>query len=53
MQVYENLKSRYGLVLTPSGGAWRDRQLRVGHLGNLEWEDYELLAEKLEEELLP
>lgn len=49
--VFENLKNRYGLVLTPSGGEWKNKQLRVGHLGNLGDADFDLLICKLEEEL--
>ena len=49
--VYETLKDRDGIVLTPSGGDWKDKQLRVGHMGNLTLQDLDLLAEKLEEEL--
>ena len=50
-EVYEALISKYDIVLTPSGGALRDKQLRVGHLGNLTLEDLEDLADKLGEEL--
>ena len=49
--VYEALRSKYGIVLTPSGGAIKDKQLRVGHMGNLALEDLDVLAEKLGEEL--
>ena len=50
--VYESLKEKDDLILTPSGGDWKDLQLRVGHMGNLTLEDYDLLLEKLGEELL-
>ena len=50
-QIFQNLKNRYGLVLTPSGGAWKGLQLRVGHLGNLNDEDFDLVIEKLRGEL--
>ncbi len=49
--IYESLKEKYGIILTPSGGDWKDRQLRVGHLGNLTLRDYDDLAEKLRAEL--
>ena len=48
-EVFEYLKDNYELILTPSGGAWRDKQLRVGHLGNLELHDYDVLIDKLRE----
>lgn len=50
--VYEALREKYGIVLTPSGGDWKDLQLRVGHLGNLTLGDYDDLIEKLKGELL-
>ncbi len=50
--IYEALKEKYELVLTPSGGDWKDLQLRVGHLGNLTTEDFDDLLEKLGKELL-
>lgn len=49
--VYENMKEKYGIILTPSGGDWKEKQLRVGHLGNLTLADYDELTEKLEREL--
>lgn len=52
-RIFENLKNKYGLVLTPSGGNWRSLQLRVGHLGNLTDADFNLLVEKLRGELRP
>ena len=51
MEVYEALVSKYDIVLTPSGGGLRDKQLRVGHLGNLTIEDLADLIEKLNGEL--
>lgn len=50
--VFDYLKSRYELILTPSGGELKDIQLRVGHLGNLCDDDYYLLASKLQEVLM-
>ena len=49
--IYESLKDKYGIYLTPSGGDLKDLQLRVGHLGNLTLKDYDVLLEKLKEEL--
>ncbi|MEG1408032.1 MAG: aminotransferase class V-fold PLP-dependent enzyme, partial [Ruthenibacterium sp.] len=51
-EIYRNLKEKYGIILTPSGGILQSKQLRVGHLGNLELEDYDDLIEKLEKELM-
>lgn len=51
-KLYENLKEKYGIVLTPSGGNIKSKQLRVGHLGNLTLNDYDFLFEKLRKELL-
>lgn len=50
--IYENLKEKYEIILTPSGGNIKDRQLRVGHLGNLTLEDYDYLIEKMKEEFV-
>ena len=38
-ETYTVLKEKYGLVVTPSGGALKDYIIRVGHLGNLSIED--------------
>ena len=51
-EVYEALKNKYEIFLTPSGGDWKDVQLRVGHLGNLTLADYDDLVEKLKGEIL-
>lgn len=51
--VFLRLKDGYGLVVTPSGGDLRDRMLRVGHIGNLSEEDYDVLFEALDEVLGP
>lgn len=50
--IYEELRRKYGLVLTPSGGHWKNLQLRVGHLGALSLIDYDDLIDKLKGELL-
>ncbi len=50
--VYENIKEKYDIFLTPSGGDWKEKQLRVGHLGNLSLEDYDDLIDKLTGEIL-
>lgn len=45
-EIYEKLKS-LGFVLCPSGGEWKDKQLRVGHMGNLSLSDYEEMVSAL------
>lgn len=42
-ELYQFLKDRYGIYVTPSGGALKDHLLRVGHLGNLATWDYDTL----------
>lgn len=49
--VFDALKDKYGIYLTPSGGELSKRLLRVGHLGNLTVEDNKFLIEKLKEVL--
>ena len=46
-KMYLRLKDEYGLVVTPSGGKLKDTMLRIGHLGNVEWKDYEQLLEAM------
>lgn len=46
--MYERLKQEYGLVVTPSGGSLADVLIRVGHLGNVCWQDYEKLLAAME-----
>lgn len=41
--LYEFLKDRYGIYVTPSGGANQHHLLRIGHLGDLESWDYDTL----------
>ncbi len=48
-QFYEILRKRYDMMVTPSGGSMADVLVRVGHLGNLEWKDYELLLGAMDE----
>lgn len=47
-KMYQKLKEEYGLIVTPSGGVYEDILLRVGHLGNLCWDDYEELLQAME-----
>lgn len=48
-EVSRILTEEYGLVLTPSGGDWKDIQLRVGHLGNLSAKDYDQLVGRMQD----
>jgi aspartate aminotransferase-like enzyme len=47
--IYSTLKSRFCLVVTPNGGALRDKVFRVGHMGNLAKSDMDVLATALKE----
>lgn len=46
---YEQLKEQYDLVVTSNGGVLEDSIIRVGHLGNMEWKDCEVLLEAMEQ----
>jgi aspartate aminotransferase-like enzyme len=46
-EVYLELKERHGLIVTPNGGALRDKLFRVGHMGNLSEDDLDELAGEL------
>jgi len=48
-EIYEQLKSKYDIIVTPSGGALEKVLIRVGHLGNVKWEDYEVLLNAMEQ----
>lgn len=50
-QVYEYLKEKYDIYVTPSGGALKDKIIRVGHIGNMKDEYYDDLIEKMKEVL--
>lgn len=47
-RVYSELRSRFDITVTPSGGDLGDTLLRIGHLGNLEESDYDDLIAALE-----
>ncbi len=47
--VYLELKNKHGLVVTPNGGALKDRVFRVGHMGNLAEADLDRLVTALKE----
>lgn len=53
-KMHDRLKEEYSLVVTPNGGEMEEKLIRIGHLGRLEWEDYEKLLfamEKIQETL--
>lgn len=50
-KVYHYLKDTYGIYVTPNGGTLSDILLRVGHLGNLQLQDYDELILRLQEVL--
>jgi aspartate aminotransferase-like enzyme len=47
--IYSELKSRFGFIVTPNGGKLKDRVFRVGHMGNLTEPDLDALASTLKE----
>ena len=49
--VFEKLRNEYDVTVTPSGGDLRDKLLRVGHIGNLSEEDYDVLFKALDDVL--
>ncbi|MCQ2070377.1 MAG: alanine--glyoxylate aminotransferase family protein, partial [archaeon] len=49
--LFETLKEKYDILVTPSGGDLRNRLLRVGHIGNLGKEDYDALLSAMKEVL--
>lgn len=51
IHIFERLKTKYEFILTPSGGEWKNKILRVGHIGEHTIEEYTILAQKLNESL--
>ena len=47
-EMYRRLKEEYGFVVTPNGGDLENVLIRVGHLGNVCWKDYEKLLSAME-----
>lgn len=47
--IFEHLKNDYHLLICPSGGALKDKLLRVGHLGNLTTADNDKLIDALKD----
>lgn len=48
-EVFNKMKEKYDMMLTPSGGDIKDKVLRVGHLGSMDIEDYQKLIDGLKE----
>lgn len=49
--LYNELRQKYGLNVTPNGGALENYLLRVGHIGNLTVEDNDCLVQAMREVL--
>ena len=45
--IFEILKTKYEIVVTPSGGDLKDKMLRVAHIGNTNYADYDRLIDSL------
>ena len=43
--VFRILKDEYGIWICPNGGEWKDKIFRVGHLGDLQLKDYDVLID--------
>ena len=50
-EVYQYLKDKANIYVTPNGGELKHKMLRIGHLGNLCLEDYDILLRYLKEAL--
>lgn len=48
-EVYRRLRSEHDITVTPSGGDLKGILLRVGHIGNLSKEDYDVLIDAMME----
>ena len=50
--IFLRLKDQYGIWVCPNGGDLRDEIFRVGHMGNLTMNDYDILVRTLKEVLV-
>ena len=50
-EVFEYLKNKYNIFVNPTGGKNKKDILRIAHIGNLKYEDYDDLIEKMNEVL--
>jgi aspartate aminotransferase-like enzyme len=48
-EIFQQLRSRFGLVVTPNGGSLKHTLFRVGHMGNLSHADLDQLSDALKE----
>ncbi len=46
-EIFSILKDEYGLWVCPNGGEYKDKIFRVGHIGALTMEDYQVLLKAL------
>lgn len=49
--IFETLKDEYGIWVCPNGGALKERVFRVGHIGDLSFDDYDKLISALNDML--
>ena len=47
--IFKILKDEYNIWVCPNGGEYKDKVFRVGHIGELNKEDYDKLVEALKE----
>ena len=45
--IYRTLREGFDITVTPSGGDLKTRLIRIGHIGNLSEDDYDVLLEAL------
>lgn len=48
-KIFEILKDEYDIFVCPNGGSLADKIFRVGHIGDLTYEDYDALISALED----
>ena len=49
IEIYDTLRNVYDITVTPSGGELKECMLRVGHIGNVTKQDYDVLLSALKE----
>lgn len=47
--IFETLKNEYGIWVCPNGGELKNTVFRVGHIGNLRFEEYDSLVDSLKD----
>ena len=48
-EIFTILKDEYGVWVCPNGGEYKDKIFRVGHIGELTREDYQVLVDALQD----